>query len=199
MRVEGTVYCLERPPSETSFHTWVDLYYADVYRWCYRYTQDPEQASDLTQETFLQAFSARETFRGDASPKTWLLAIATRTYLRAARRVRRQEQLVQAHTEHLDVSADSAEEAALRNLARADLIRWLWELPPRQRVAITLHVTDDLSYNEVAHIMGISVHQVRNFLHRGRQHLQRLRQDGPDDGRHAAGKGNSGGLTPPLG
>ncbi|HYX42316.1 MAG TPA: sigma-70 family RNA polymerase sigma factor, partial [Pyrinomonadaceae bacterium] len=48
----------------------------DIYALLYRLTEDPEEARDLTQETFLQAFRAIAHFRGDADLRTWLYRIA---------------------------------------------------------------------------------------------------------------------------
>src|SRR6267154_4301589 len=51
-------------------------YTGDVYALLYRLTADPEEARDLTQETFLRAFQSISRFRGDADLKTWLYRIA---------------------------------------------------------------------------------------------------------------------------
>ena len=59
-----------------AFDTLANRYAADIYGLLYRLTQDAEEASDLTQETFLSALKAISKFRGEADLKTWLFRIA---------------------------------------------------------------------------------------------------------------------------
>ncbi|KAK0039403.1 sigma-70 family RNA polymerase sigma factor [Biomphalaria pfeifferi] len=59
-----------------AFDTFVTRYSADIYALLFRLTEDAEEASDLTQETFLSALKAIHKFRGEADLKTWLFRIA---------------------------------------------------------------------------------------------------------------------------
>ena len=59
-----------------AFDTLIDRYSPDIFALLYRLTENAEEASDLTQETFLRAFRSMTSFRGDSELKTWLFRIA---------------------------------------------------------------------------------------------------------------------------
>ena len=65
-----------RAGEEAAFETLIDRYSGDIYAMLYRLTESPEEASDLTQDTFLRALKAIKNFRGDSELKTWLFRIA---------------------------------------------------------------------------------------------------------------------------
>src|SRR5688572_13163369 len=65
-----------RAGEEAAFEILIDRYSADVYALLFRLTENPEEASDLTQDTFLRAFRAIKGFRGESELKTWLYRIA---------------------------------------------------------------------------------------------------------------------------
>src|SRR5207344_2618661 len=64
-----------------AFDRLVERYQRDVYRLCYRYVNNHEDASDMAQEVFLKAYRAINRFRGDSSFSTWLYRIAVNTCL----------------------------------------------------------------------------------------------------------------------
>ena len=59
-----------------AFETLIDRYSGDIYALLYRLTENAEEASDLTQDTFLRALRSIKSFRGDSELKTWLFRIA---------------------------------------------------------------------------------------------------------------------------
>src|ERR1043166_787436 len=65
-----------RAGDAAAFNRLVEERHGDIYALLYRLTEDPEEARDLTQETFLQAFRHLASFRGDADLRTWLYRIA---------------------------------------------------------------------------------------------------------------------------
>src|SRR5262245_34221843 len=71
-----------------AFDRLVERYQRDVYRLCYRYVNNHEDANDMAQEAFLRAYRAIAKFRGDSSFNTWLYRIAVNTCLnfRASRK-----------------------------------------------------------------------------------------------------------------
>ncbi|MCA1629538.1 MAG: sigma-70 family RNA polymerase sigma factor [Acidobacteria bacterium] len=158
----------------------------DVYALLYRLTQDAEEARDLTQETFLQAFRSIAHFRGDADLRTWLYRIAVnqaRNRWRWWRRRRRDatvsldapardsEQPLSARLkdergrdpegETLAHERERALDAALQTLARP------------YREVVVLRDVEGLSYEEVAAALEISVGTVKSRLSRGRAELRR--------------------------
>lgn len=127
-------------------------------------------ADDLAQDTFIKAWGAIGSFRGDSSFKTWLFRIAYRSFLSEARRNEPDtEEIDEAHAvtrdpnEAGDFMADY--EAAMRQLSAA------------QREAVHLALQRGFSHPEIADIMDLPVGTVKTHVLRGRQKLQELLSD----------------------
>ena len=158
----------------------------DIYALLYRLTEDPEEARDLTQETFLQAFRAVGNFRGDADLRTWLYRIAVnqaRNRWRWWRRRRRNVtvSLDATDAEHerplaaqlADERSASPEETTLAHERERILTQALRTLSRVYREVIVLRDIEGLSYEEVAATLEISVGTVKSRLSRGRNELRR--------------------------
>ena len=159
----------------------------DIYALLYRLTEDPEEARDLTQETFLQAFRSVAHFRGDSDLRTWLYRIAVnqaRNRWRWWRRRRRDVTVsLDAPTDAdsdaplssrlRDARSDDPEEAALARERERALVTALRALSRNYREVVVLRDIEGLSYEEVAAALGISVGTVKSRLSRGRLELRR--------------------------
>lgn len=171
----------------TAFNRLVEERHGDVYALLYRLTEDPEEARDLTQETFLQAFRHLANFRGDADLRTWLYRIAVnqaRNRWRWWKRRRRDRTVsldAPAH-EGSDAplsaglegerGADPEEQALARERERA-LHAALKSLARPYREIIVLRDIEGLSYEEVAVALDLNVGTVKSRLSRGRNELRR--------------------------
>ncbi|GAB2984001.1 hypothetical protein GCM10027212_24320 [Actinotalea caeni] len=124
---------------------------------CYRMTASLADAEELTQESFLRAWRARDRFRGDASPRTWLYRIATNLCLDFLQSHERRAQPTESVLDTLERDADldpfpdRDDPASL--VAQADttdlyLMAALLHLPPRQRAAAVARDLLDLSAAE---------------------------------------------------
>jgi len=143
----------------------------DVYRLCYRYVNNHEDANDLAQEVFLKAWRAIGRFRGESSFSTWLYRIAVNACLNF-RAVRRPVTL-----ELPEGLADPGPGAAARvegddeaRRVRAAVVR----LPQRQRATLILKVYHELTHEEVAGILGSTVGTVKANLFHALGNLRRL-------------------------
>jgi RNA polymerase sigma-70 factor (ECF subfamily) len=172
-----------------AFDTLVLRYSADIYALLFRLTEDAEEASDLTQETFLQSFKAIKNFRGEADLKTWLYRIAineSRNRFRWWKRRRREK------TDSLDapvgenqtllsdtISSNNAspEDAILRREREKVLTKALRALPDIFREAVVLCDIEGLSYEEISVALEINIGTVKSRIARGREELRRKLAD----------------------
>jgi len=169
-----------------AFERLVSEYTGDVYALLYRLTADPEEARDLTQETFLRTFQSISRFRGDSNLKTWIYRIAVNQARNRWRWWRRRKRDV---TVSLDATDDSHEQplsARLRNDEAVDpeqetlakeregqLREALLGLRQSYREAVILRDVEGFSYEEVADTLQISIGTVKSRISRGRLELRR--------------------------
>ena len=159
---------LEGDPS--AFDSLVQKYQKDVYRLAYRMTQSVDDAKDLAQETFLQAYRALKGFQRHSSFYTWLYRIAVHLCLHHRQRSGR----VMPVAEIPDMPAPDA--PPLYDLLEAEqrqaVALAIAALPPQQRAALTLRVHQNLSYKEISEILQCSAGAARaNVFHA----IQKLR------------------------
>jgi RNA polymerase sigma-70 factor, ECF subfamily len=146
-----------------AFDLLVERHQRDVYRLCYRYLNNHEDANDMAQEAFLKAYRAIGKFRGDSSFTTWLYRIAVNTCLnfRASRRPN-QEELPEGLPDLGPGAGVRMEQAEREKEVRAAVSR----LPDRQRATLILKVYHELTHEEVAQVLGSSVGTVKaNLFH----------------------------------
>jgi len=138
---------------------------------------DRDMAEDLTQETFIKAYRALETYDASAGRfSTWLTTIAVRIGIDARRRQKPTESLEHLHEDKgFDPASDARTERSTEAAGVGDAVRRaLRRLPDQQRLAVTLKHIEDLPFSEVARIMGCSVNSAKVHAHRGRLQLARF-------------------------
>lgn len=139
--------------------------YERIYRLLQHLTNSPDAADDLAQQTFVRAWQALSTFRGDASLNTWLHRIAYREYIQWLRAGRKDDS--DSMTEAMPASerADLADGVALRTAIDT--------LHPEQRDAFLLYHVQGLSVGEIAAIVEAPAGTIKYRLFAARQHLRR--------------------------
>jgi RNA polymerase sigma-70 factor, ECF subfamily len=168
-----------------AFDTLANRYASDIYGLLYRLTQDAEEASDLTQETFLSALKAISKFRGEADLKTWLFRIAineSRNRFRWWKRRRRDATISLDVTigesdtplsETFSSDALNPEEKTLRG-EREKLLRGaLNDLSDIFREAVVLCDIEGFTYEEIAQTLEVNIGTVKSRIARGRDELRR--------------------------
>lgn len=168
-----------------AFNRLVEERTGDIYALLCRLTEDREEARDLTQETFLQAFRNIASFRGEADLRTWLYRIAVnqaRNRWRWWRRRRRDatvsldepgETGLGLGARLADASSPDPEQSALQRERERVLMSALATLARPFREAVVLRDIEGLSYEEVAAALEVSVGTVKSRLSRGRAELRR--------------------------
>jgi RNA polymerase sigma-70 factor (ECF subfamily) len=136
-----------------------------------RVISDKMAAEEICQDVFMKVYDKLDTFKGEAKFTTWLVTIAYRTSLNAAKRKT-------VHTESIDEKFDLATEevrsALEKNEIREGLELAIEKLPDKYREVITLFHLEEMSYQDVADITGMPVGTVKNYLFRGRKALNEL-------------------------
>lgn len=171
-----------RAGDELAFKSLVENYQDLVYNTALGVVQNSEDAEDVAQEVFIQVYRSIDQFKGDARLSTWIYRITTTKaldHIRSRKRKKRfafitslfgpNDELVHdpVDFQHPGVELDRKEQAAL-------LFRMIAQLPENQKVAFTLHKTEELSYQEIADVMQLSVSAVESLLFRARQNLRKL-------------------------
>jgi RNA polymerase sigma-70 factor (ECF subfamily) len=160
-----------------AFDQLVILYQRKIYRLCFRYVNNHEDANDLTQETFLKAWRGIGRFRGRSAFSTWLYRIAVNACLnfRAAKRPPTQELP--------ETLADPSMGAAQR--VEKDSEGWrvrqaVSRLPEKQRATLILKIYHELTHQEVAQILGSTVGTVKANLFHALANLKKLVAEGSE-------------------
>lgn len=136
-----------------------------------RLLRDRDDADDLVQETFVRAWRALDRFDPERPLMPWLLRIATNRAMSLldVRKRRRAEEL----TETIPDAGPSPPEQADRRRLHAAVRREVDRLPEDQRVVLVLRAAEDLSYREIAEVLGVPIGTVMSRLARARETLRK--------------------------
>jgi RNA polymerase sigma-70 factor (ECF subfamily) len=153
-----------------AFDVLVERYQRPIYRLCYRYVNNHEDANDLAQEVFLKAWRAIGRFRGESAFSTWLYRIAVNACLNFRARSR-------PEARELDEALVDPRPGAEWQVAREDdasrVRAAVGRLPDKQRATLILKLFHDLTHEEVAGILGSSVGTVKANLFHALANLRR--------------------------
>ncbi len=167
--------------SEAAFRTLVERYQARIYRTVYALLRSPEEAEDVAQEVFVEVYQTIGRFRGEAALSTWLYRLATSRALKNRRRARAQKRfayftsLLGFGNGPVPEPPDHAHPLALlegRQQLQV-LLAHIARLPGQQQVAFTLRHEQELSYEQIAAVLGTTVAAVESLLFRARQTLRK--------------------------
>lgn len=159
-----------------------------VYSLCFRLLGDAEEARDAAQETFLKVYRGLSGFRGEAGLKTWIYRIAINQAMNQQRWWRRRHRyetvsldLTRGDSESLGnllpANSASPEQQAIATERERSILRALAEIKPEYRITLVLREIEELSYEEIAKTMGISIGTVKSRIARGREELRRRVKD----------------------
>lgn len=151
--------------SEKEFADLVESQRANIYSVCYMYATDPDEVADLFQECLINIWKGLPGFRGDSAMATWIYRICLNTCISANRKLQKEANKVplDAVGDLSDSPADTRQQRMLRDRIRS--------LGPLDR-AIVLLWLEDLPYDEIAEIVGISPQNVGIRLYRIKQQLK---------------------------
>ena len=156
-------------------------YQERIYATVYHMTSNHEDANDITQETFIKAYRALKSFKGDSSFYTWIYRIAVN---RTINFLKTRKNRVHMSLNDVDFNAENdpdlvalvSDKTPRRDLNLAELQEKLNEamqkLSEDHRMVVTLHDVQGMSHDEIAKIIGCNVGTVRSRLFYARQQLQ---------------------------
>ena len=152
-----------------AFTQLVEAYQSPVYNLCYRMLGDACEAEDAAQETFLRAFMHLHKYDRSRSFSTWLLSIAAHYCIDQIRK--RRMTLISLDDNPLVDPPDQnpGPELALgQNELRRRIQVLLQILSPQDRAVVVMYYWYDLSYDEIAQSLGLTISAVKSRLHRAR-------------------------------
>jgi RNA polymerase sigma-70 factor (ECF subfamily) len=168
-----------------AFELLVVKYQRKLGRLLSRFIRDSSEVEDVTQETFIKAYRALPSFRGDSAFYTWLYRIGINTaknYLVAmGRRAPTMTGVDNEEAEDIEQGEqlkdlNTPENQMISRQVAETVNSTLQELPEELRTAITLREIDGLSYEEIAQIMNCPIGTVRSRIFRAREAIaERLR------------------------
>ena len=171
------------PPHKDSFEVEMLGHLDALYGVSCRMTKSTAEAEDLVQDTVVKAMRARDQFTPGTNLKAWLLRILTNTFINRYRRGGLERDLFEGpDADSLTdgwVGANTMramrdpETQALSPLVEAEVQRALDDLPDEFRLAVVLSDIEELSYKEIADVMGCPIGTVMSRLHRGRAILKK--------------------------
>lgn len=173
---------------ETAFGELVRRHQQPVFRFCVRILKNAEDAEDIAQETFVQAYRNIKKFRPKAKFSTWLFTIARNLSLNLIRDEKRGRRIM-VSVDDDNAGVNLVDDAARRpdRLATggetSELVRTaIDKLLPDHKTIIVLRDLEGFSYDEIAEVMNCRAGTVKSRLSRARQHLKeilvRVMQDG---------------------
>jgi RNA polymerase sigma-70 factor (ECF subfamily) len=158
----------------TAFDELMIRYERQIYRVCYRFVENRDDAMDLAQEVFIKAFEHLGTFRRESSLKTWLYRIAMNHCINHVKK-HSQEFVEVADTIH---SAGASVHSQLEDREQREHFRQLVkQLPPKQKAILELRINEHLSYDEIARISGRSVSTIKASVFFALEKLRKLVND----------------------
>lgn len=182
---ESAVIAELKAGSEEAYSWLIGEFHQPIYGLIYRIVNDPADAADTTQEVFLKVFRAMKHFHGESSLKTWIYRIALHEAANRRRwwfRHKAQETPIDpvAHGEYEYCAEErlvDRGESPFEQLAHAE-VRTVVENALRQvsepyRTALILRDLEEMSYEEIAEVLSISLGTVKSRITRGREALRK--------------------------
>lgn len=162
---------------DSAFELLVKRYQQKVFQTCIGFVHNEEDAADLTQEIFIRVYKRLHTFKGNSTFSTWLYRISMNMSLNFLRKQKVKHlftRLDQGEVEQEIVSEEQTDQNILRRDEKKKIARILQKLTAAQRKAFVLSHYQELSNQELAEVLRISVKAAESLLHRARTRLREV-------------------------
>jgi len=155
----------------TDFEALYQKYAQDVFRFALFLSGNRADAEDIASETFVRAWNAPGGIR-QSTVKAYLLVIARNCYLQGLRRSGRNSPLDEDFADPRQAPHNSAEQRA----ELEQVMRELQQLPEMDRAALLMSAAEEMSYEQIAETLGLSLGAVKTKIHRARLKLEQARE-----------------------
>jgi len=198
---EASIVADLKAGSEDAYSWLIAQYHQPIYSLVYRIVDDPADAPDTVQEVFLKVFRGIGRFNGESSLKTWIYRIALHEASNRRRwwfRHKGREQSIEPKAEEFETGSMGMRETlvdggaspldcVMKTQLREKVEEVLKELQEPYRTTVILRDIEELSYEQIAEVMEVSLGTVKSRLVRGRDALKKkltihLKELGPEYG-----------------
>lgn len=171
-----------RAGDDAAYEALIQRFQAPVFQLVHRLIDDPNEAADVVQDVFLKVFRGVTGFRGQSSMKTWIYRIAVNEAHNRRRWFNRHrkaeitlggEEEAADRTELFSDRGKTPYDWTLHGEMRTAIEQALEELNPVFRSAVVLRDLEELSYEEIADVLEVSIGTVKSRILRGREALRR--------------------------
>jgi RNA polymerase sigma-70 factor (ECF subfamily) len=157
-----------------AFELLVKRYQHPLLNFIARYVGDRSTAEDITQEVFLRVYRAAPQFEARTRVSTWIFHLAYNRALTEISRIKRDRNLFEAVSRSREEAGEETHDSpAEYREVEEEIMAALSRLPENQRAALLLRIEEELSYREIAAVLGVSVQSVESLLFRARTNLRR--------------------------
>lgn len=158
----------------TAFEALVHRHTRAVLNLVYRYLGDASRAEDVAQDVFVKVYRARMKYEPKAKFTTWLYRIAVNHCLNEIRARKAQPAVAAPINDLLEHPSAEDPDARLRQGELREAVKAAIDsLPDNQRMAVLLSRYEEMSYDQIAETMGLSLEAVKSVLFRAKENLQR--------------------------
>lgn len=179
-RFKDNVKGTKRLNPSLNFEEMYQQYGERVLNLAFRMTGNAEEARDLTQDIFVRIYENMDSYRGDAQVYTWIYRIATNHVLNHLKKSKRRSWMAwldrsvgdafRDEKDEQDIAAMLPQEKPDQKMEKNEREKIVWnaicQLPPIYRIPLVLNRYEEMSYNEIAEVMTISLNTVASRLHR---------------------------------
>jgi RNA polymerase sigma factor (sigma-70 family) len=168
-------YMVETDDPNALLDELMTAYGKEVWNYAYSITRKWDMADDITQEVFIKVYRHIQSFRRDASVKTWLLTITRNTAIDFQRSAFFRKVTLSDWLEERGENR-SVEQETMEKWAVNDMWKMVLKLPAKYREAIILFAHNQLSMKEMADVLGVTEGTVKSRLFHARQKLSKMKE-----------------------
>ncbi len=157
------------------FNKLINLYKRRVFSLAYKFTNDYEEAEDLSQEIFIKIYRKIDTFKYKSKFSTWLYKIATNICIdwnKKRTKVCKVENIDKVSLNNYNSTEELPEDLLLKAEMQAKVHSIIYEMPDIYKITIIMYHFNDMSYKEIAKALNIPKKTVETRLYRARRKLK---------------------------